>query len=358
MNNLFIVHTPYHLLLSVGTILYYKLDNNDIMLYETLNIDSIIIEKLKIIFNNVIFYNSKNISYIKISKLKTISYNMSKKNNIKKLIKHKKYENIFIFNDSFMETQYIINKMYKKSNIFYIEDGSVIYLEKFKFYNKNYLFHNFKKFLLFGFNYEYICNGYGIHNRISKKMVLWPQLVSDDFKEDQKEIIEIKKDILINGIKFLYNDLYKFIHVNENKKIVLIILEHIDYFKRNDNLQIDDYKQCLEFILLNLHKKYDIYIKYHPRDDSFYLKELNEKYNINYIEKYIPIEMFYTINNVSIISVTSTSLFTAKKILNTSNVISLCKLISIKNIDIIDKFERIGIKMPSSNNELIKCIVE
>ena len=188
--------------------------------------------------------------YINIPKLKTLSCNISRKIKINKLIDFN-YEKVFIFNDSILETQYIINKLYKKCEIIYIEDGSVIYLNSFKLHKNGSKISELKKYLLYGFDYEYIYNAYGIHSKIDKKMVTWPELICDDFKTDGKPIIEIKKSVLIDSIRYLYSDITKFINFKEDKQIILIILEHIDFFKRNDNININDFENYIEFILRN-----------------------------------------------------------------------------------------------------------
>ena len=85
------------------------------------------------------------------------------------------------------------------------------------------------------------------------------------------------------------------------------------------------------------------------------MQSLSGKYKINFIEKDIPVEIFYMNNKVYVLSITSTALFTAKKILDNSNVISLCKLLYLKDLDIINKFEKINIKLPSNGKELLEC---
>lgn len=186
-------------------------------------------------------------------------------------------------------------------------------------------------------------------------MVTWPELICDDFKTDGKPIIEIKKSVLIDSIRYLYSDTTKFINFKEDKHIILIILEHIDFFKRNDSISINDFENYIEFILRNLSSYYDIYVKYHPRDNSKYLQSLSKKYKINFIEKDIPVEVFYVNNEVYVLSITSTALFTAKKILDNSHVISLYKLLSLKDLDIVNKFEKINVKLPSNDKELLEC---
>ncbi len=356
MKNLFLVHTQYHLLLSIGIILEKGTYDNDILIYDSLNLKNINVEKLYNVFKNIMFYNSEDMNnYINIPKLKTLSSNINRKIKINKLIDFN-YKKVFIFNDSILETQYIINKLYKKSEIIYVEDGSVIYLGGFRIFGSyENILSKLKKYLLYGFDYEFIYNAYGIYSKIDKKMVIWPDLICNDFKKDGKPITEIKKSVLIDSIRYLYSDMTKFINFKKDKYIILIILEHEDFFKRNDNIDINDFENYIEFILRNLSSCYDIYVKYHPRDNSKYLQLLSEKYKINFIEKDVPVEVFYVNDEVYVLSITSTALFTAKKILDNSNVISLCKLLCLKDLDMINKFEKINIKLPSNDKELLEC---
>lgn len=356
MKNLFIIHTPYHLLLSIAIILDKKLYDNEVLIYDDLHINNLDIDKLSKIFMHIIYYNKKNNNnyYSFIEKLKNIYFNRLRKKKIRTLINFD-YKQVFIFNDSIIETQYIIDKSYKNSDIIYVEDGSVIYLDSFKLNKNGSIIFKLKKYLLYGFDYEYIYNAYGIHSKINKKMVTWIDLICNDFKTDGKPITEIKKSALIDSITYLYGDMIKLLKLNEDKHIILIILEHVDFFKRNDNINITDFENYIEFILSNLSSYYDIYFKYHPRDNSKYLQSLSEKYKINFIEKDIPVEVFYMNNEAYVLSITSTALFTAKKILDNSNVISLCKLLYLKDLDIINKFEKINIKLPSNGKELLEC---
>ena len=354
MKNLFMIHTPYHLLLSIAIILDKQLCDNDILIYDDLDINNLDMDKLSKIFMYIIYYNNNKKNYSFIEKLKNIYSNRLRKKKIRTLINFD-YEKVFIFNDSIIETQYIINKLYKNSDIIYVEDGSVIYLDTFKLHKNGSIISKLKKYLLYGFDYEYIYNAYGIHSKIDKKMVTWPDLICNDFKTDGKPITEIKKSVLIDSIRYLYGDMTKLINLKQDEHIILIILEHVDFFKRNDNISINDFENYVEFILSNLSDCYDIYVKYHPRDDSKYLQSLSEKYKINFIEKDIPVEVFYVNDEVYVLSITSTALFTAKKILDNSNVISLCKLLCLKDLDIINKFQKINIKLPSNDKELLEC---
>lgn len=358
MKSLFIVNTQYHLLISMGLSLNFDCTKKDLFIYDSLDTNFINIDILHEKFDNVLYYNKKD-SIIPI--FKDLLHNNMNFFKIKRLLNLNEYDHIFLFNDSLVENQYIINnfKKYSDGKVIYIEDGSVIYIESFKNEYKNGYLDNIKlslKNIIFGFKYEVINNAYGIHSKIDEKMVFWPNLVVDDFKKDSKKIIELESSILTDAINCLYKDILQYImqSVNDNKGNILIILEHIDFFNRNLNSNLATYIEILEYIIFNLYDKFTIFIKYHPRDKSNYLKELLDKYDIILIPENIPIETFYILSKLHIVSITSTALFTAAKISNIETIVSLCKIMNMDNIDLISKFKMINIKIPESKKKLLE----
>ena len=87
----------------------------DILIYKDFNIESLDLNLIKKKFRKVYFYDKKNYKEVHIPKIKGLIESRSKINNIKKLIKCK-YDRIFVFNESLIETQYIINKRKKSEN--------------------------------------------------------------------------------------------------------------------------------------------------------------------------------------------------------------------------------------------------
>ena len=280
MRNLFIVNTPYHLLVSVGMKVSKNLKHCDILfMYNTMEPDFNLNEILDRLFENTIFYNIEEC--IKVSKIGVV---LNRFINIHKINKdvslQNYYDEVFIFNDSIFETQYILSKI-KYNKLIYIEDGSVVYIEKFRYFSGIRVFIERK---IYGFNYEAIANAYGIYSRINEKFVLWPNLVIEDFCKDNKIIKELKSDILLNGINTLYSNFIEELKVLiTSKNNVLIILEHNYFFIRNRDVNKDEYIKIIENLINSMSGEFNIYIKYHPREDTFYLDKVIRKYNLNII---------------------------------------------------------------------------
>lgn len=355
MKNLFIVHTPYHLILASGLCEDIDNEEKDILIYKDFNIESLDLNLIKKKFRNVYFYDKKIYKAVNIPKIKGLIESKSKINNIKKLIKCK-YNRIFVFNESLIETQYIINKRKKSENseVIYIEDGSNAYMQTKTGRNSKNIKNAIKNFLYYGFKYEDIGCTFGIHSKISKRKVIWPNIVREEFKQDQVELEEIKSNVLKNGINICYKTLIDKVLDDNNK--IFILLEHLDFFSMHQCISLDDYIEIIDNIISTLSDRM-IYLKYHPRDNSNYLKDVIDNYsNIKIVENNQPAEIYYISNNISIISIFSTTLLTAAKILPKSNIISLAKIMKINNNTIINKFVNIGINVPNDLTELMDLL--
>ena len=142
--------------------------------------------------------------------------------------------------------------------------------------------------------------------------------------------------------------------INEDR--IFILLEHLEFFSMNYGVSLDNYIEIIDNIMAQLGDRV-IYLKYHPRDNSDYLKEIIEKYsNIKVVANSQPAEIYYISDNISILSIFSTTLLTAAKILPKSNIISIANIMKINNNTLINKFRNIGIKIPNNYDELIDLL--
>lgn len=357
MRNLFIVHTPYHLILASGLCKKDKVEKNDILIYKDFDLSSIDMKNIESIFSNVYLYDKNSYIKVNIPKLKTIFMIKSKLKNINRLIKFS-YNKIFVFNESLIETQYILNKKIvdEKSEIIYVEDGSNAYIKTIHGEKCCNIKSVIRDYLYYGFRYEDVGHTFGIHSKIQKRLFVWPGSVRDELKNDNIPIEEIKKDVLEYGIKCCYNNQIRNISIDRNG--IFILLEHLEFFSMNKDASIEKYKEVIEKIIVTLSSRV-IYIKYHPRDKSNYLKDTVDKYeNIKIIENSQPAEIYYISKDISIVSVFSTTLFTAAKILSDMKIISLAKIMNIKDEELINKFIDIGVNMPNNCRDVIEIITK
>ncbi|MDU6115965.1 MAG: polysialyltransferase family glycosyltransferase [Paeniclostridium sordellii] len=359
--NIFISHTPYHIILILSLVKSeYKNQDNDLLIYNDFDLKNIDMQKLKLIFRNVYIYdreiNIKSTNIRLIDSKRKFKYRREK---IKKLITNKYYDTIFVCNDSVFETQCIIENNLKTKNqkVVYIEDGSNSYcFNNAKFYKQDDRIKKFLKKFVYGINYENLNNIFGTHSKIVERRMIWPEITRKELQNDKKPIREITKEQLILGLSDCYSEIIKNI---KNKKRALIILEHIDFFSNKDDIHISEYKFILSKVISEFTKKgINVCIKYHPRDNSNYINEIiEENDNIEIIENSIPIEVYYLQKDISIISITSTALLSATKIINNNSIVSLMDIMRVKDINLRYKFYQIGVRLPKDINSLI-CILD
>lgn len=358
MNNLFLAHTPYHIILLSGICKNnHDNENNDLVIYEDFNTENIDIKNLKNNFDNVYIIEGnikKNKNRSKFYKVLT-QYNLM--SNIKNLIDLKDYNRVYLCNDVYIQNQYLIDKISNKdkAEIIYIEDGSAAYtnnkvLHKLNIRNKLLSF-------IYKVSFENL-DMLGSNSKINKRMFLWPKLIRDELK-DGKATYELDKNIIESGIEVTYNKFFK--KLNGRIEGIVILLEHIEFvnvFGNGKNESIKQYIDIMMYIIKALDESdKKIYLKYHPRDNSSYLNNyIKDLSNVNIIENDIASEILFKSKNISIISAYSTSILTASKIIGPNKIISIIKLLDIKDNNLIKVFENLKIELPESLNELNKII--
>lgn len=347
MKNLFIVNTPYHLSISTGLVLNKHINElNDLIIYKTFNLENIDIEKLKKIFRHIYIYDRDNPRF-RNGLLKT-KYNLKL---MKKFIKHDLYNKLYIYNDLFIETQYIMDKMNKSCEIIYVEDGGIAYVDYVENTNNKKKYNVIKSYLkkiLYGVNHQQLAT-LGTSSNIDKRMFLWPNLIRECLKD--KEIEAIMKEYLIDGLEYIYD---KEIDSSSDNKKMIVILENYEFFCKYGMKKLDMYKEILSEIIMNLiDNKIEVYVKYHPREVKKYIDDIiNNNDNINIIKNDLPIELFFNKSNTYIISIWSTSLFTGAKIICNKNIISLARMLKLRDDHLINNFIKIGIQIPTNIQQI------
>lgn len=310
--NLFLVKTGYHLLLAtsvaIDTYIGYR---NDLFIFDRDNI-KFNLDGVSKVFDNI--YDWSNLP-------------------------EDLYDNIFTHNESDETTQLICNVLFKDTeNVIYIEDGSASYCDSVITYNEE-----FEKL-----NHIECIKVLGTYSKIKQRIFLYPDLVRNELN-DGKLSTEINLEYLKKAIDLVYGN-YEF---NINKKTIFIALEHRDSFNLY-NLDLNKYKEIIAHLIENF-KEYNILIKYHPRDNSKYMDEHLGKYmNINWVDKYINIEVFYKFNDILIISSTSTSILSMNKL--RANVCVISKILSNKEHRLLDVFSNLNVFIPDNVQQLYDYI--
>ncbi|CEN79301.1 glycosyltransferase [Paraclostridium sordellii] len=310
--NLFLVKTGYHLLLATSVAIdTYIGCMNDLFIFDRDNI-KFSLDGVSKVFDNI--------------------YDLGK-------LPQDLYDNIFTHNESDATTQLMCNMLFKDTeNVIYIEDGSASYCDSVITYNEE-----FEKL-----NHIECIKVLGTYSKIKQRIFLYPDLVRNELN-DGKLSTEINLEYLKKAIDLVYGN-YEF---NINKKTIFIALEHRDSFNLY-NLDLNKYKEIIAHVIENF-KEYNILIKYHPRDDSKYMDEYLSKYmNVNWVDKYINIEVFYKYDDILIISSTSTSILSMNKL--RANVCVISKILSNNEHRLLDVFSNLNVFIPDNVQQLYDYI--
>ena len=337
-NNLFLVHTPYHILLATCLSLSRNYINceNSIFINDTFGCDDDLIRKLKPIFRNIyIGKDSENKNYIDT----LIS--------IQSLLKGRVYDNIFVNNESELKTQFIINHNLKcDGKLIYVEDGTANYgnVKNKSGYMDQMIVKYFSNLLAMNIeNIKFL----GGHSRIDERHFLYPELIMDELKETVKNI-SIDCNFLKDSIKLIYGNC----DLN-NENFVMIALEHSSFTSMYEEYDMNLYSNLIEELVVsikNLGKK--VYLKYHPRENNEYLKLNCKDNNICILNKNSAIESFFC-RNMMLISLHSTSLITFSKLFTNQNAICIQNLVSNYENELTKLFKNIGIFFPNTVDEII-----
>lgn len=333
--NLFLVHTPYHILLatSISQSDEYIGCCNEIFINNNFGIKEIEVNKLRKIFKKVHILND-------LDNLSEVCY----------LIGNKKYKRIFVNNESEIKTQYILNNnLIKDGEIIYIEDGTANYLNLNMNILDNEVIEKYSELLNIKVENLKILGSY---SKIKRRYCLYPGLIREELK-DGKENIGINKELLNKAIDLLY-DFPE--HGTEYENNVVIALENSEFF--NNANDIYNYIEVINRIIMELEKNnMKIYIKYHPREKNRYLESyINYSKCIEYIESSQAIEKYYKLKNLYLISMKSTCLISFCKIFGEERAICINNLFNNKNDDIIEVFKKLNIYLPNYIYEIIDRI--
>lgn len=355
--NLFLAHTPYHILMASTIIKQDILSNNTIIIFEDFKFNKDEYKWLDKYFNKIILIKSE----YKLNKIRTKLKNKVIKAiytryftfmdiiNIKNLTKDlskTSWNRIHCFNDIYEKVQILI--YYLKSNntkVIYIEDGSAAYWIKKDIFKGNKIelkkFFSPKRIFLRYFNfldkYEVI-NIFGEGSYIDSSYFLYPDLICDELKI--REVKEIKSEKLNQVI--MENNNKKF---NINNSIIILA-----------ELYSPDFNSKYKNIIYTLNE-HEIYIKYHPRESVFYLDDfIKRSYKI--LPNNTPLEniLVNSKNNIIIGNGGSTVFLTLPKISN-NQYISINKLLGISlGYHYERTLERIGVMIPENYKKFNKII--
>ncbi len=374
MTIVFLAYTPLHLLISCGFALSESQNEEKrlIVVEDFLNAKKYIKLILKWKFNPFkkiyLFIGRKSYD----DKLFIIKFLYFKKKiiNIKKFwskIKNNVPLKIYFFNDRHIESQYFLSKN-KYIYSIYIEDGIESYYYSTAYISNRLIYILKKAALKFLLGYWYNRpNLNGTSRYINKMFSFYPELVVNELKLQYKNIERISSDLFFSlKKKGLCNQLNNIFEIEsiELKNNCIILLPHSELFQMT-NLNLNETKKILKRIIVSLENKFrKIYLKYHPREENYYIEYRNQK--VTSINNSIALELILLLFNFDansrllLIGTISTAFITSRLILKDK-----LTLVSFSNILFKNKsnyslksqlFKKFNIFIPDSFSEFCKLI--
>jgi hypothetical protein len=352
LKNSFICCTPFHILVSIHLAkTKYSNDDNTIFISDHFASSLKIKKKLEqlSVFNNVYYVKDKKLSYDKsVLNFKKITYFFF--DNVSKLINKNpegfNYDQLFIFTNSFF-SKILLNKAIKTNpalQINFVEEGIMTYLlnkqdrnEKLKIY--------MDKWLQLFFNKRFL--NLDIVNKI---LLFKPAYFMGNINCTLEEIPIINKNDknFINKLNFVFE--YK--KQNDFNNYPYIFFDQS--FSIDGNGIVNEFEVIKK--LINIIKVEEILVKLHPRDS---VDKFNKIGNLNVSNANFPWELIYLnedCNNMTLISVNSSALFSPYNIFGEKHkLILLFDLFNLKR-DYLEEFVRISenkeIFIPKTEDEL------
>lgn len=343
MNNLFVCHTQYNLMLATGLVLSdFKNDKNDLILFEDFNITESLKKELKSLFQNLIFINHLPVV------LSPAKEKMDRIMNDIKLLKSwidTSYDRLFIVDDMCIQEMFIMKQVFQINDtveMSWLEDGASAYFNTGvvssgmgssalkRFIRKTAFTIMFN---LYGFYDLAVC--VGAHKRLTKIYLTFPNARKELI---HKDTVLISQESVEKGMKVLYPG--NSFEADEGS--VLIALDKLDRYGDNLNtvhkIVEDIVKKC----------KLDgrtVYYKFHPRENQTIpcLKDCIQLDKTIAAESYL---IHCPHRNLQVVGIMTTTLQTALKL--RYDAISYIKLMNNSNPEIAKFYENIGIKCPNS----------
>ena len=354
MNNLFIMHTQYNLILSVATMSKFIDATNTLVLYAEFSLSNEMHHTLTKLFDNVIVIRDKFMPLMKpLDEIKYIRQCMKKI----KPIRNEKFDNIFMSQERIFDMIVCARakKCNSKARCYNIEEDA--YYSINEKYDDNYIHvensrTKLRKFLTalllvgYPYNYKDIHYCYGMSEEYDCANLLFPKLARKEFKN--KELIEITREELLYGIDALYA------HVNMNypdgQKYTVIFFDLMNRYKNAETVKgiIKDIVHASQI------SGRTILFKYHPREDNKF-EDIKQTFELQHI---IPAEkILFDLQGTDAIVVgnATTSCIVAAKL--NYKVVSISKIEFPNNEKMHSTMEKMGI-LCIENTDQIASIVK
>ncbi len=350
MNNLFIMHTQYNLILSAAVISRSNADTNTLVLWSEFSLTEQMSNALNQLFDQVIVVSDCYVSNKMPLKATAFIRKCVKKT---RTLQNMNFDRIFMSQERTFDL--IICEMVKRNN----PKAIGIDIEEDAYYSidnrlnspnsvfkpgvyrrlRRWLFH----ILLADYPYNDRDYGYcyGMSEELGEVNLLYPQLARRELVG--KKLTEVKKNELLAGIEALYSKINT--HYPDSNKYMVMFFDLMDRYKNKKfvkQLVVQVIAQCRNHGRIVL-------MKYHPRETE----KFSEFSNAFEIDKLIPAEkILYDLQgkNVSVLGNATTTCIVAAKL--GYSVISICKLEMPDNTKMHNIMTKMGIHCISDINEI------
>lgn len=340
MNNLFVLHTQYNLLLAIGLCKSeFMNDENNLILFTDFNLTENHREIIQSVFHKCLILQGAfpKVELSGFMKYKRISADIDR---IDEFIDDK-YDRVFIVLDMCIQEMYVMKCAYNSNpdtRFCWLEDGATAY------------YHNgvisggmgatpVKRFLrqlffssLFGLGSFYdLQEDTGMHKKLSELYVIYPEYVLNVYKTKQR--IQISEESFFQGMKWMYEGERCFFPENS----IILAMDLTSNYGKNRGLVEE---AALNYIKTTAIDSPNVFVKYHPRENQPFekFKQFTELDRTRGIESYLTNS---TTKNLTVIGVMSTALLSAKKM--GYNVVSLADSTGFYNKELSYFYEKIGV---------------
>lgn len=341
MNNLFVLHTQYNLILASGLCLCdFKGDQNDLILFQDFKmadnhkmcIDNIF-RKSMILEGN---FPHKEESYLE--KNKRIRTQNAR---IFEFISTSRYDRIFIIEDMCIQEMYAMKCVLEQNlnvSMAWLEDGTNAYFDNCSISEGmgKTQFRRFIRKLFFCVQYGlwktyYLGEFMGSNPLLKEAYVTFPQSIRREFAD--RTILEISQDAFQHGMEVLFRA--EPIYFEENS--IMIVMDKLAVYGD----QLEKVNDFVTQIAAQAHKDGRcVYYKYHPRETD----SLPALQGAIELERTMAFESYLTnasTKAITVVGFKSTALQTAKKMGHPT--ISYIRQVEPDNLNGITFYEKIGI---------------
>lgn len=353
MNNLFILHTQYNIIIGSSIVLTkLKGDCNDLIVYAEFTVSDSYKESLSKIFNNIVFIRDKfkplPKNFIEEDLLLRKEYHIFKASGFA----NKKYDHVFLSQERPLDCL-IVGYLKRKNSSCICSDieEDCYYSLNNKYNDINYvkpqgknIIHRLKRFL-YGRKYLYSTDGlfFGHSEIYDDYYVLYPSSIRELLKRRKVVTHQVEKNDIIKALNAIYGE--KKTEMPSSNKYYLFFFDLLERYKNPKSIL-----HIVQEISKRASKeKAVLLLKYHPRETNKFTLE-STSYEIPAI---VPAEKLLCDllgNDVVVYGNATTSIIVANKF--GFKTYSVAKLNGSENNTMFNTFKQMGILVPSKIDEI------